>query len=206
MITSGFQDGKCRVLAIYHSPSAQKYVGIFVVVLEFFLPVFLMIVAYSRIIVHLMSVKNKSQVTKEVKSIKNSDLKESDVDVQKATQSSKDKSQNSNDIRESTLNLAQKNLTKTMLYVCGAFIICWTGNELYVLLHYVWRPFTWTEWYYYVSVLAVVANGNINPYIYCLQYDEARENLRQIFCHRKIKKDTESSSEPSISSTTLNSI
>ncbi len=206
MITSGFQDGRCRVLAIYHSPNAEKYVGIFVAILEFFLPAFCMIIAYARIIIHLMSVKSKPQGTEEAKHVKKSDIKVIEDDVQKVTQSNTDQIQNSDGIRKNTLNRAQKNLTKTMLYVCGAFILCWTGNELYVLLHYVWRPFKWSEWYYHLSVLAVCANGTINPYIYCLQYDEARDNLRKIFCARKIKKDIELSSEPGTNTTIQNSI
>ncbi len=184
-------------MAIFNPPSAQKYVGVFVLFVEFFLPVFFMIIAYTKIIIHLMSVQTKKpQATKKVKFSK--DLKVFNVENDAQRQDNNEpresvKESKVNDIRENTFNRAQKNLTKTLLYVCGAFIICWTGNEVYVLLHYVWHPFTWTEWYYYVSVLAVSANGCINPYIYCLQYDEARDNLRRIICCKEMKEDAESS-------------
>ncbi len=107
-----------------------------------------------------MSVKTKPKRPKRV--IFSKDLQVIKSDAKEETQSETEQNRKEsefNNIRENTINRAQKNLTKTLLYVCGAFIICWTGNELYVLLHYVWRPFTWTEWYYYVSVLAVSANG-----------------------------------------------
>ncbi len=192
-------------MAIFNPPSAQKYVGVIVLFLEFFLPVFFMIIAYTKIIIHLMSVQTKSNTTKKIQFSNNLKIIDSEGGAEKGARSKTEQNKKEsklNDIRENTFNRAQKNLTKTLVYVCGAFIICWTGNEVYVLLHYVWHPFTWTEWYYYVSVLAVSANGCVNPYIYCLQYDEARENLRRIFCRKEFKDET----EPSTSTVVQNSI
>ncbi len=202
LLTSQFKDGRCAIMEIFKPPSIQKYIGIGAIFFEFFIPALLLFFAYVRIIYFLRSARKavNSPATKyQVDATRESGSKVKTIS-NKISSGNDDKTPKRNDNRDKTITKAKKNLVKTLIYVSGAFIFCWLGNETYLLLYVMDYSLTWSEWYYYTSVVMVTANGCINPYIYCLQYNEARRNLKRIFCGKIDTQDMTSSDTQNTSS------
>ena len=194
LLTSQFKNGRCAIMEIFNPPSTQKYVAIGGLFFEFFLPVLLLFFAYARIIHFLRSAqKSKNPVLKYKLDGTKGPGKKVKTISDKISSGINDKTSAINENRDKTITKAKKNLVKTLICVSGAFILCWVGNETYLLLYVMDYSLTWSEWYYYASVVAVTATGSINPYIYCLQYDEARKNLYKIFCGKSNTQEVTSS-------------
>jgi len=69
----------------------------------------------------------------------------------------------------------------TSLMVCCGFVVCWTPNEILVLLAFlVGYPVDFTSWYYHFTVVLVFTNSCINPLIYAAKYREFQQAVRRL--------------------------
>ena len=68
------------------------------------------------------------------------------------------------------MSRARKNVIKTLIVVCVAFVICWMTNQVYFVLLNFGFQLDLTTPLYHTSVLLVFMNFVINPFIYLATY------------------------------------
>jgi hypothetical protein len=79
-----------------------------------------------------------------------------------------------------TYSKAKRNVLKTLVIVCCGFILCSTSNQFFILLYFLGRDTDFTSWFYHFTVIAVFFNCCLNPFIYCLKYNEFRVGMRRL--------------------------
>ncbi|XP_028414219.1 somatostatin receptor type 4-like [Dendronephthya gigantea] len=117
-----------------------------------FVPGALMVIAYSRIIVHM----KRSEIRIEV--IRN----------------------NQRMVRKSNALKALKRVTTTAFFASGIIIVCWLPDQLYYALSQVNLTELGTTIHFVFKSLAF-ANSCINPAIYCFSNRAYRTGLRELF-------------------------
>ena len=94
-----------------------------------------------------------------------------------------------------------------MALVTAAFFFCYTLNQWLFLLFNMdlLAVSIWTSPAGIVSNILQFLNFSINPFIYCLQYDQFQKALKKMFCDRCFKiEDSITSSTGSSSKTPSN--
>lgn len=76
---------------------------------------------------------------------------------------------------------AQRNLTKTLVLVVVGFVVCWSPNQCYYLLHNLGLPLTMGGPIYELTTALVCANCCINCFIYIANYEEFRAGIAALF-------------------------
>lgn len=78
---------------------------------------------------------------------------------------------------------AQSNLTKTLVLVVVGFVVCWSPNEWYYLLHNVGLqhqlPVSGPMFDFTIAMVSV--NCCINPFIYIANYKQFRAGIVALF-------------------------
>ena len=92
----------------------------------------------------------------------------------------------STELRMKKYELAKRNTIKTLVLVAVFFIICWTGNQVWVLLFNVGYKVEFDSEAYQFLVFMVCVNCTINPFIYILQYKEYQEALKTLICKNRL--------------------
>jgi len=65
--------------------------------------------------------------------------------------------------------------------ICCGFIVCWTPNEILILLSFLGGyNLDFTSWYYHLTVVLVFINSCINPFIYAIKYHEFQQAARRL--------------------------
>ena len=72
----------------------------------------------------------------------------------------------------SSVNAAGRNALMTSLTICSGFFICWTPLQIYNLVSVFSGNVDFTSWFYHFTLVLVVANSCINPFIYAAKYRE----------------------------------
>ena len=77
------------------------------------------------------------------------------------------------------LHKAQIHIIQTAAFLSVLFFTCWT--YLYVIQ--IGATFFGIPWYpqYHIAVALVIFNSTINPYVYCIRYDEFQNRIAEIF-------------------------
>ena len=145
----------------------SKIIGIILVILQYVLPVAVMLFAYIRISV---------------------EMKRGAARVGPAPAEHLPGGLNAPSMAESLLR-ARRNTFKMLLIVFITFVICWTPNQIIFLMFNIGLEIKLNEWYYFLSVAMVATNSCVNPVIYAFKYRQFRNGLRQIFCSRRGQTD-----------------
>jgi hypothetical protein len=86
---------------------------------------------------------------------------------------------------EKKLSRAQKNLTKTLLFVAVAFVVCWTPNQVFFLFLSLGFQIPGHQLIGPLSAGLCFANCCVNPFTYAIKYVEFRAGLRRLLrCKR----------------------
>jgi len=64
--------------------------------------------------------------------------------------------------------------------VCCGFIVCWSPNQILFFLSYVGYGVDFGGWFYHFTVVLVVTNSCINPFIYAAKYREFQKGIRRL--------------------------
>ena len=145
--------------------------GVFIVIVQFIIPVIILLYCYGRIVwVLTRRITSNSQT--------------GDDQIQ-STHSDK-------------FQLARANTIKTFLLVAVCFIICWSNNSIYYLMYMLGYDADWNGIYFQFTVLMVFLNCTINPFIYLFKYQDYHMALRNFFSCDKWKEREESDAKPSI--------
>ncbi len=219
ILTSKFTHGRCALIEEFEPQDAQKYVGIVLIILEFFVPVIIFIIAYARIVKSLGDLaKNappKTLVRKAAKKYLSSSIfrrQFNDEDIQaissriavrkvnlKKASSVKNGSLptagNEHTHMDKPMEMAVRSLFKSMVYAAAAFFICWIWCEMYLLLYFLDYSLSWDEWFYYTGVILVTSNGSITPFIYCMHYTQVHYHIRKIYFEKILKEEDRHASE-----------
>ncbi|XP_033642259.1 trissin receptor-like [Asterias rubens] len=152
------EDGIC----VRNSIPGANIIGTLVVILQYVVPVAVMLFAYIRISV---------------------EMKRGAARVGPAPAQHLPGGANAPDMAESLLR-ARRNTFKMLLIVFITFLICWTPNQVIFFMFNLGINIKLNEWFYYLSVAMVATNSCVNPMIYAFKYRQFRNGLRQIFCKR----------------------
>ena len=79
---------------------------------------------------------------------------------------------------------ARRNILKTLFIVVIAYLLCNSFNQVSFLAFNFGAPLDFSSHYYNFTVIAMLANCCINPFVYALQYHTFQNELRKLFCRR----------------------
>ncbi len=165
------EEGKC-VRLIWPSEMSQTAMGFVYMLIEFFLPLLIILFCYGRIIWMLS------------KRVKSTFLEQDNNSKRRAS-------------HNNTFELAKKNTTITLLIVACFFVICWCQNQVIFFLHNLGYYVDFDSAYYNSTVIAIFVNCTINPFIYLAKYRDYQEALRE-FMSSQCRKGTRRQSESSV--------
>ena len=136
--------------------------GIFVIFIQFIVPLFILIFCYGRILFVL---------TRRIDSRNNSS--------------------NNLKINNNFL-LARANTIKTFLMVGIFFFICWVNDEVYYLMYNLGYDADWNGIYFKFCVIMMFLNCTVNPFIYLIKYQDYQLALKMFLgCSCKNHKSRE---------------
>ena len=151
-------EGICLQHAFWPSKFWSSFSGVMTCVVNFILPLILIVSLYISIFLTL----NK-RVTKNPLSEGN--IQQSDI-----------------------MNKVKINVLKTFIFVTTCFFLCWIWNDSWYFLFSIGVPVSTNNSYYHFSVYMMDINCCINPFCYPVQYREFQEQFRKIFCKRKVQR------------------
>ena len=150
----------CRIVWAWPSDDWKTAFGILIICIEFFIPVFVFLFCYGRIIWAL---------TRRI----NTDVMRKNRGMSTTADLATDK-----------FLLARRNTIKTLLIVALCFIICWSQNEIRYFLYNCGYDMDFNSTYHQFTVLMVFFNCTLNPFVYFLKYRDYQEALKK-FCRCK---------------------
>ena len=152
---------------LWPSDKVKTIVGLVLMLFQFFIPLFILIICYGKIIWILTRRIN-------IDLIENKETKA----VEHCTDTGKDK-----------FELARRNTIKTLLIVGLCFIICWSQNQVRYLMFNCGYDLNFKSTYHQFTVVMVFLNCTVNPFIYLIKYRDYQEALNIFFhCNKEIGK------------------
>ena len=169
-------DDRCLVYAPWSNVLFTHAYGIFLIVLNFMIPILILSYCYGRILWVL---------TRRI-----------DTNVGDSTDRTTPGNKIENQIR-GKFQLARTNTFKTFLLVGICFIICWMGDQIYFLMHNLGYYVDFNSPFYKFTVLMVFVNSTVNPFIYLIKYRDYQQALRGLCGCIKQEDREESDTKPS---------
>ena len=134
-----------------------EYYGIHCFFFTLVLPLFVMIVCYTRMIIALRESMNVSKT--------------------KGVQSDNEKSAPS----AHAGRMAQVNTFQTCLIMTALFLLCWVTNESGLLMYIMWFYPSLSNTHYSVGRILINLGCCLNPYVYALRYKDFQKQTRVLF-------------------------
>ena len=88
-----------------------------------------------------------------------------------------------------TIRQAEVNIYQTCVMLMIVFVLCWSNNCIGVALFMIGYLPHMNTTYHNVSVVLILMNSCINPYIYALRYKEFQQRIRTLVCQMVISVD-----------------
>ncbi|XP_072163638.1 green-sensitive opsin P521-like [Diadema setosum] len=86
---------------------------------------------------------------------------------------------------------ARRDVVKTVLVVCLAYIVCWAPNDLYVFYGLLGGNVSFNGVAYELTILVAFSNMWINPIIYSFRYHKFQVAIKRLLtCQEKHKSST----------------
>ena len=167
--------GRCYIYAFWPSVLVNRAFGVFLIFVQFIIPLFILMYCYGRIVWVL---------TRRI-----------------ATNVGSNSSGNKMEavIRDKFL-LARTNTIKTFLLVGLCFIICWSNDQIFFLMYNLGYDVNFNGTYYKFNVSMVFVNCTVNPFIYLVKYKDYQQALRQLCGCNNARDNEESESKRSTTS------
>ena len=170
-------DGMCRLDTVWPSDEVRTACGIFMMFIEFFGPVMVLIVCYGKI-VWVLTKRINTDPMKKISAMDNSDnVSDSTTEVKTTNQVT--------DTAKDNFQLARRNTIKTSLIVACFFFICWSQNQIIYFMYTCGYDMDFNSTYNQLTMLMVFLNCTVNPFIYLIQYRDYQEALKAMFCTNK---------------------
>ena len=158
--------------------------GLCLIIIQFFIPLMVLIICYSKIVWVLTRRIN----TDLIKIQYNTD---NSVNVSNSVENAKIVTQIA-DSGKDKFQLARRNTIKTLLIVglCFiiCFIICWSQNQVRYLMFNCGYNINFNTTYHQFTILMVFLNCTVNPFIYLIKYRDYQEAFRTFFhCYKNME-------------------
>ncbi len=163
MIPSSFViNGQCSIYSRWPSDLTQKLFGLVTILIQFFVPLMILIYCYSRI---ALTIHGKIKVT--VINVRPIVQEENKADTKK------------HDVK---WHRGRRNTIKTLAIVATCFVVCWSWNQILFFINHLGYQADFTSNFYHFTVIAVFLNSVINPVVYAFKYEPFQQAARNIFC------------------------
>ena len=191
-------DGDCQTF-VWGNTHAQSIFGITYMAATFFVPTLMFAMAYS----HMGWVlrKRAAQLGVDMPAPKPDTAGSGTTSTNHAADAAPGRKRPPQ--QKTKLTKAQVNVTKTMVMVTAAFVICWTPNQIYYLLFNLGYSLNFTSPGYMITLFLSFINSCINPFIYAFKLESFRRGLKLIPCIKA--RQTRGLSGDSMSVQTVNS-
>ena len=207
--TSHVKDGTCLLYTDWPSAKTRDIFGVIVVVLQFFIPLSIIIFCYAHIAYTLKlrskdltlqpginisrsnSVNNISNVHKGI-TIVQDDYDSAGSGIAPAPKAIQEVRDPHRPIaRKKTIwGKARRNTIKTLALVSLCFVLCWICNQVYFTMMNLGYPPDLSSGFYHFTVVAVFTNSCLNPFIYMLQFEQFQDAAKKLFLKRFRSKES----------------
>ena len=158
-------DGKCFAWAFWPSKLFNRALGVFIIFIQFILPLIILMYCYGRIIWVLTR-----RIDSNIMAIEKGTNPENKIEDQ---------------IRDK-FQFARTNTIKTFLWVGLFLIICWSNDQISYLMYNLGYDIDFNSTHWKFSTLMAFVNCTVNPFIYLIKYRDYQEALRELFgCQKK---------------------
>ena len=141
--------GECLVYTFWPSVMFSSIFGIILIIIQFFIPLFVLVYCYGRIL-WILTRRMGSELNNTTNANTHAD----------------------------TFQTARNNTIKTLLIVAVCFIICRSNDQVYYTMYNLGYKVDWIGVYYKFTVLMVFLNSTVNPFIYLVKYKDYQMALR----------------------------
>ena len=83
---------------------------------------------------------------------------------------------------DNTIVRARKNVMRTLAIVSLTFVLCWTSNQVVFCMHFLGYPTDFGSAWYHFTVVAVLSNSCLNPFVYIAKYRQFQVGAKQFMC------------------------
>ena len=157
--------GRCYHFAFWPSFLVNHAVGVFIIFIQFIIPLFILMYCYGRIVWVL-----SRRIVSNIGSFSDNNPSGNRIE----------------DYIKHKFQLARMNTIKTFLMVGISFIICWSSNQIYFLMHNLGYKINWNSVFHQFTVSMVFVNCTVNPFIYLIKYRDYQEALKKLFhCQKR---------------------
>ena len=163
--------GVCMLYSVWPNKFTSQIVGVYLFSVILLIPVFILIFVYGRIAWVLSRKLDNDILTDKKQTECNHHGK---TNVNSATE-----------MRMKNYELARRNTIKTLTLVAVCFVICWTGNQVWLLFFNFGFQVDWDSPAYQFLVLMICVNSVINPFIYLIQYKDYQKALKSLVCGKR---------------------
>ena len=74
------------------------------------------------------------------------------------------------------------NVIKTLALAAFCYILCWSWNQIYFFMFNLGYPADFASNFYHFSMVMLLYNSVVNPFIYTFQYASFKQAAKQLFC------------------------
>ncbi len=152
--TSIVINGQCSVYSQWPNKIAYTIYGVTNVIFEYFIPILILVCAYSKIALVL----------------------------HKRVQKSQGKNQGGTSKQDDKWRRGRRNTIQTLVLVAVSFVSCWTINQIYYFMFTLGYTPEYVSDFYHGTVIAIHCNLCVNPFIYSLKYEPFQNAARHLFC------------------------
>ena len=156
--------GQCTTYSIWPNVVTQRVVGVLTISIQFFMPLSLLVFFYAKMIVVL---RRRVAPTTTGSGVSDENKKDS-------------------------MAGARKNILKTLAMVACAFVLCWVWNQVYFLLFNLGLDIDFTSPFYNFTVVMVLINCCINPFIYVTKYKQFQHRVKHLLFNKSEIMDNSS--------------
>ena len=160
-------DGQCAIYTRWPSPLSQKLFGLITILIQFLIPLVIMVYCYSYIAVTLhRKIKVDAQ---------------SGAPGQAWEQDSRSSSMAPSQFGDKW-HRGRRNTIRTLTIVAACFVACWSWNQILFLLNHLGHQADFTSNFYHFTVIAVFLNSVVNPVVYAFKYQPFQRAAKSLFC------------------------
>lgn len=159
------ENGQCLTFVIWPSDTVRKLTGIWTVTLHYFLPMFILIFCYVRIIL---------VITGRIKKVNPGQL------------------ENSENTQDKSWNKARFNVIYTLIIVGVLFAMCWSPNQIYYFMMNLGYPADFVSTWYNVTILTIYMNSSVNPFVYIIKYEQFKTAAAHLMGFKRASQEESS--------------
>ena len=93
--------------------------------------------------------------------------------------------------------LARTNTIKTFVLIGLCFIICWSNNQVYYFMYNLGYDADFEGTYNKFGILMVFGNCTVNPFIYLIKYKNFQHALKEFKCRKRSRAEEQSDTKSS---------